>query len=104
MRDENGSTLAYFHNILNRWEEYFSLLLNVQTVSGIRKIEKHTAELLITERSAFEFQIDIVYLKWYKSKGIKQIPSELIKQEINHYSLRSINSLIVFGKKKNCRP
>jgi hypothetical protein len=36
---ENGDLLADSHNILNRWRNYFSQLLNVYTVSDVRQIE-----------------------------------------------------------------
>jgi hypothetical protein len=39
MKDENGNLLADSHNILNRWKNYFSQLLNVHNVSDVRLIE-----------------------------------------------------------------
>jgi hypothetical protein len=39
--------LADAHNILNRWKNYFSRLLNVHRVSDVRQIEIHTAEPLV---------------------------------------------------------
>jgi hypothetical protein len=39
MKDENGDLLADSHNILNRWKNYFSQLLNVHNVSDVRQIE-----------------------------------------------------------------
>jgi hypothetical protein len=47
VKDENGDLLADSHNILNRWKNYFSQLLNVQSVSDVRQIEIHTAEQLV---------------------------------------------------------
>jgi hypothetical protein len=44
VKDENGDLLADPHNILNRWKNYFSQLLNVHRVSDVRQIEIHTAE------------------------------------------------------------
>jgi hypothetical protein len=41
-KDENGDLLADSHNILNRWKNYFSQLLNVHRVSDVRLIEMHT--------------------------------------------------------------
>jgi hypothetical protein len=43
VEDENGDLLANSHNILNRWKNYFSQLLNVHNVSDVRQIEVHTA-------------------------------------------------------------
>jgi hypothetical protein len=34
VKDENGDLLADSHNILNRWKNYFSQLLNVRRVSS----------------------------------------------------------------------
>jgi hypothetical protein len=47
MEDENGNLLADSDNILNRWKNYFSQLLNVLIVSDVRQIEVHTAEPLV---------------------------------------------------------
>jgi hypothetical protein len=47
VRDENGDLLADSHNILNRWKNYFSQLLNVRNISAVRQIEVHMAEPLV---------------------------------------------------------
>jgi hypothetical protein len=62
-----------------RWRNYFSQLLNVHGVNDVRKAEIHTAEPLVPEPSAFEFELAIENLKSHKSPGIDQIPAELIK-------------------------
>jgi hypothetical protein len=54
VKDENGDLLADSHNILNKWKNYFSQLLNVHRVSDIRQIEIHTAELLEPDSSHYE--------------------------------------------------
>jgi hypothetical protein len=36
MKDENGGLLADSHNILNRWKNYFPLLLNVHGINVVR--------------------------------------------------------------------
>ncbi len=41
--------------------------------------QKHTAEPLVPEPSAFEVEMAIDKLKSHKSPGIDQIPAELIK-------------------------
>jgi hypothetical protein len=46
VKDGNGDLLADSHNILNRWKNYFSQLLNVH-VSDVRQTEVHTAEPLV---------------------------------------------------------
>jgi hypothetical protein len=47
VKDENGDLFVDSHNILNRWKNYFSHLLNVHNVSDVRQIEVHTAEPLV---------------------------------------------------------
>jgi hypothetical protein len=49
VKDENVDLLADFHNILNRWKNYFTQLLVAHRVSDIRQIEIHTAESLVPE-------------------------------------------------------
>jgi hypothetical protein len=49
VNDENGDLLAVSHNILNRWKNYLSLLLNVHRVSDVRQIEIHIAEPLVPD-------------------------------------------------------
>jgi len=58
---------------------HFSQLLNVYVVNDVRQTEIHTAEPLVPELSAFEFEMAIEKLKRRKSPGTDQIPSELIK-------------------------
>jgi hypothetical protein len=41
VKDENGDLLAGSRNILNRWKNYFSQLLNVHNVSDVTQIEKY---------------------------------------------------------------
>jgi hypothetical protein len=37
VKDENGDLLADSHNILNRWKNYFSQLLDIHRVSDISR-------------------------------------------------------------------
>jgi hypothetical protein len=41
VKDENGDLLADSHNVLNRWKNYVSLLMNVHNVSGLRQKLNH---------------------------------------------------------------
>jgi hypothetical protein len=59
-------------------------------------------EVYTAEPSSFEAEIAIAKLKKYKLSGNDQISGELIKQEVEHYGLRFINSVILFGIRKNC--
>jgi hypothetical protein len=52
--------------------------LNVNAVDDVRQTEMHTAELAVTERSAFESETDFEKLKRYKSQDTDKIPAELI--------------------------
>jgi hypothetical protein len=93
VKDENGDLLADSHNILNRWKKYFSLLLNVHTVSDVRRTEVYTAEPLVPGPSRLEVEIDTAKLEKYKSRGSDQIPAELI-QAGGEMLLASIHKLI----------
>jgi hypothetical protein len=79
VKDENGDMLLDSHNILNRWKNYFSHLLNVHDVSDVKQIEAHTAEPLVPGPSRLEAEIAIAKLKKYNSPGSDQIRAELIK-------------------------
>jgi hypothetical protein len=59
VKDENGDLFVDSHNILNRWENYFSQLLNMHYVSDVRQIEVHTAEPLVSGPSCLEVEIVI---------------------------------------------
>jgi hypothetical protein len=72
----NSDLLADSHNILNRWKNYFSQLLNVHNVSDVRQIEVYTAEPLVP--------------------GTDEIPAELIQARgeillsANHKPINSV--------------
>jgi len=53
----------------------------VNGVKDVGQAEIHTAEPLVPEPSASEFELAIDKLKSHKSPGIDQIPAELIKAE-----------------------
>jgi hypothetical protein len=65
VKNENGDLLAYSHNILNKWKNYFSQLLNVHNISDVRQIEVHTAQPLVPSPSRLEVEIAITKLKKY---------------------------------------
>jgi sorting nexin-29 len=74
VKEKNGDLLVDSHNILNRWKNYFSQLLNAH-----RQIEVRTAEPLIPGPSRIEVEIAIAKLKKYKSPGSDQTTAELIQ-------------------------
>jgi hypothetical protein len=57
VQDEKGDLDTDSHSVLARWRDRSSQLLNVHGVSDVRQTEIHTAEPLVTEPSAFEFEI-----------------------------------------------
>jgi hypothetical protein len=79
VKDENGDLLADSNNILNRWKNYFSQLLNVHNVNDVRQIEVQRAEPLVPGPSRLEVEIAIAKLEKYKSPGSDQIPAEMIQ-------------------------
>jgi hypothetical protein len=81
---------TYSHNVLNRWKNYFSQLLNVYRVSDVRQMEIHTAEPLVPDPSPFEVEIAVAKLKRYKSPGSDQIPAELIQAGVAVSTLRKM--------------
>jgi hypothetical protein len=77
VKDWNGYLFADSHNILNKWKNYYSQLLNVHNVNDVRQIEMHTADPLVPGSSRLEVEIAIAKLKKYDSPGSVQIPAEL---------------------------
>jgi hypothetical protein len=102
VKDENVDVLSESHNILNRWKNYFSQLLNVHMVSDVRQIEIHTAESLVPETSPFEVEIAITKLENYKSQGNDQILAQLFQAGGETLQSEILKLLIVFGVRKNC--
>ena len=64
---------------LARWGKHFSQLLNVHGVNNVRQIAIHTPVPLLSDPSAFDFQMAIEHLKRHKAPVTDQIPAELIK-------------------------
>jgi hypothetical protein len=59
VKDEKGDLVADSHSIMARWRNYIFQLLNVHGVNEVRQAEIHTAEPLVPEPSAFEFELAI---------------------------------------------
>jgi hypothetical protein len=70
-----------------RWRDYFSHILNVHGVSDVRQAEIHTAEPLVPEPSALEFELVIEKLKSHKSPGIDQILQNCLKQGVGQFAV-----------------
>ena len=91
------------YSTLARWRNHFSQLLNVHAIIDVRQIEICTAEPLVPESSAFEFEMTIEKLKRHKSLGNDQIPAELI--QAGDRTIRSkIHRLINSTWKKEISP
>jgi hypothetical protein len=69
------------HSILSRWKKHFSQLWNVHGVYDVRQRHIHTAEPLVREPRAFEFEMTIEKPNRHKSLCTDQIPAEIIKAE-----------------------
>ena len=59
VKDEKGDLVADSHSIMARWRNYFSQLLNVHEVKGVRQAEIHIVEPLVPEPSAFKVEVAI---------------------------------------------
>jgi hypothetical protein len=58
VKGKNGDLLADSPNILNRWKNYFSQLLNVHKVSDVRQMEiLHTADLVVPGPSTLRLKL-----------------------------------------------
>jgi hypothetical protein len=95
----NDDFLADSINILIRWKKYsyFAELFNVQRFSDVRQIEMHTDEPLVPDPtlSGVENRRGIYH------QSVTKFRQNWFKQEMKHYGLKSINSLILFGIRKN---
>ena len=70
-------------------------------VKDVGQAEMHTAEPLVPEPSASEFEL-INKLRGHKSPGIDQIPAEMITAGGRKFTWRFINLLFRFGRRTNC--
>jgi hypothetical protein len=80
VKDQNGDLLADSNNILNRWKNYFSQLLNVHNVRDVRQIQIYTAEQLVPGPSHLEVEIAIANFKKYKSRSSEHVLAEIIHE------------------------
>ena len=79
VKNEKGDLVADSHRIVAKWRKYFSQLFNMHGVKDVSQAEIHTAEPLVPEPSASEFELAVDKLKSYKSPDNDQIPAELMK-------------------------
>ena len=57
VKDGKGDLVADSHSNLARWRNHISQLLNVHGDNVVRQTEIHTAEPLVPEPSALEFEL-----------------------------------------------
>jgi hypothetical protein len=67
--------------VLSRWKNHFSQLLNTHGVCYVRQTDIHTAERLVREPIAFDFEMVTGKLNRHKSLSTDQIPPEIIMAE-----------------------
>ena len=63
VKDEKGDLITDSHSIMTRLRNYFSQLLNVHGVNYVRQTEIHTAQPIVPELSASDFELAIEKLK-----------------------------------------
>jgi hypothetical protein len=63
IKDEEGDLVTDSHSILVMWQNYFSQLFSAHGVSDLRQTEIHTAQPIVPELSAFEFEMAIEKIK-----------------------------------------
>jgi hypothetical protein len=72
----------------------------VHGVNGVRRVEIHTADPLLSKPSAFEVEMTTEKLNRHISPDVDQIQTGL-RQGAEKFALRSINLLILFGIRTN---
>ena len=77
VKDEKGDLVADSHSIMARWRNYFSQLLNVYEVKGVRQVEIHTVEPLVPEPSVFDVELAIEKLKKLRMTRYCSNPSRI---------------------------
>jgi hypothetical protein len=75
--------------------------LNVHAVNDVRQTEIHTAEPLVPESSAFDFDLAIEKLN-VTSPGIDLISAELFKAGGRTIRYEIHKFLLLFGKRRIC--
>ena len=78
-----------------------SQLFNVHGVKEVRQTEIHTAKPLVPEPSAAEVELAIAKLKSHNSPGIDQISEDVFRTEVQQFTWRFINLLLLFGRRRN---
>ena len=94
--------VADSHSILARWKNHFSQLLKIHGVIDGRQTEIHTAEPLLPEPSAFEFELAFEKLKITYHQVLVKSQQNCLRQRVKQFATRSINLLFLFRIRRNC--
>jgi len=76
-------------------------ILNIHGVNDVRQTEIHTAEPLVSEPSAAEFQLAIEKVKSHKSPGLVKYRQNWLKQGIRQFAVGFIKLLFLFVIRRN---
>ena len=76
---DKGNLVTDCHRISSRWKNHFSQLLNIHCVCYVRQRDIHTAEPLVCEPRAYDFEMTTEKLNRHRSLSNDQIPAEMIK-------------------------
>jgi hypothetical protein len=74
----------------------------VHSVSDVRQTEVPAAEPIVPDSSPSEVEIANAKFRKCKLPGSDQIPADVLQAGLKPYYLRSINSLLLFGMRRNC--
>jgi hypothetical protein len=77
VKDEKGDLVTDSHGVLVRWRKHFSQLFVVHGVSNVRQTEIRTAEPLVPEPRASDFEMSIEKIKRHTNHQV------LIKSQQN---------------------
>jgi hypothetical protein len=78
MKNEKSEIIADSNKTLNRWENYFSQLLNSHEISDVKQTGILIYVPFLSESTPFESDIATDKLKIYKFLIINEIQAELI--------------------------
>jgi hypothetical protein len=84
VKEEKCDLVTSSYNILTRWRDYFSRLLNVHGIHVVRQRETHKAEQPLPELSTFQFEWAIKKLKSHKSQEFDLFSAKLIKEGVEN--------------------
>jgi hypothetical protein len=80
VEDDKVDLVTHSHSILARWRNHSSQLLNVHGVNDVRQTEIHTAEPLVPEPSALEFEMAVGKLKTPNHQVLIKSQQNCLKQ------------------------